>query len=168
MGMPPLLIQLDAAERKELERLANRPSTPQQLAQRMRIVLLAADGLNNVQISEQLGVSTKMVRYWRRRWKESAGGQPPPLMDRLSDRERPGAPMKFSLTQQVDVLAMACRRPEDYGIEASQWTARMLRDKAVEEGIIGSISVRQVRRWLNEADLKPHQIRYWLFPPSGS
>jgi putative transposase len=126
--------------------------------------MLAADRLNNVQISQQLGVSTKMVRYWRRRWKESAGDQPPPLMDRLSDRERPGAPMRFSLAQQVDVLAMACRRPEDYGIESRQWTALMLRDQAVEEGTLESISVRDVSRWLNEADLKPHQIRYWLSP----
>ena len=88
MGVPPLLIQLQSEERKELERLANRPSTPQQLAQRMRIVILAADGLNNEQISQQLGVSTKMVRYWRRRWKESEGEQPPPLLDRLSDQGR--------------------------------------------------------------------------------
>ncbi len=73
--------------------------------------------------------------------------------------------MKFSLFQQVDVLAMAYRRPEDYGIESSQWAARMLGDQAVKEGIIESISVRHVRRWLNEPDLKTHQIRYWLPPP---
>jgi hypothetical protein len=43
VGLSPLLIQLQSDERKQLERLAHRPSTSQQLAQRMRIVLLAAD-----------------------------------------------------------------------------------------------------------------------------
>lgn len=109
-----------------------------------------------------------MVSYWRRRWKESEGDQLLPLLDRLNDRERPGTPMKFSLFQQVDVLAIACRQPEDSGIESSQWTARMLRVQAIKEGIFESISVRHVRRWLSEADLKTHQNQYWLFPPSGS
>jgi putative transposase len=118
-----------------------------------------------VEISQQLAVSTKMARYCRRRWNESEGDHAPLLLDRLSNRERPDAPMKFSLFQQVDVLAMAYRRPEDYGIESSQWAARMLGDQAVKEGIIESISVRHVRRWLNEPDLKTHQIRYWLPPP---
>jgi len=85
----------------------------------MRIVMQASDGLNNAQFSQQLGVSTKMVRYWRRRWKESEGDHPPPLLVRLSNRERPGIPMRFSLFQQVDVLAMAIRRPKDYEIESS-------------------------------------------------
>ena len=32
-------------------------------------------------------------------------------------------------------------------------------------GIIESISVRHVGRLLEEAELKPHQSRYWLTPP---
>jgi hypothetical protein len=86
------------------------------------------------------------------------------MVDRFSNRERPGAPRKFIPTQPVDELAMAWNRPEDYGIESSQWTARMLLDQAVEEGTIESISIPPIRRDQNEADLKPHQIRYWLFP----
>ncbi len=43
-------IELTAEERGELERLARRPTTGQQLAERARIVLLAADRLNNCEI----------------------------------------------------------------------------------------------------------------------
>lgn len=89
------------------------------------------------------------------------------MVDRLSNRERPGAPRKFSLTQPVDELAMAWHRAKDYGIESSQSSARELRDQAVEKGIIESISIPPIKRDQNEADLKRHQIRYWLFP-SGS
>jgi hypothetical protein len=35
----------------------------------------------------------------------------------------------------------------------------------IERGIVKSISPRHVRRLLEEAQLKPHQIRYWLTPP---
>lgn len=35
----------------------------------------------------------------------------------------------------------------------------------MKQGIIESISVRHVGRLLEEAELKPHQSRYWLTPP---
>jgi putative transposase len=168
MGLPPLLIQLDAGERDELERLLRRHSTSQALAQRISIVLLADEGLNNGEIARKLGISIKMARVWRRRWKETEGKKFPSVQDRLGDLPRPGKPMKFSLEQQLEILAMACRKPLDYGLPDSHWTARSLRDKAMEEGVVESISIRQVGRWLDEADLKPHQYEYWLFPPSGS
>ena len=34
-----------------------------------------------------------------------------------------------------------------------------------KRGIVQSISPRHVGRLLQEADLKPHRSRYWLFPP---
>jgi putative transposase len=168
MGLPPLLIQVDAGERDELERLLRRHSTSQALAQRISIVLLADEGLNNGEIARKLGISIKMARTWRRRWKETEGKKFPSVLDRVGDLPRPGKPMKFTLDQQVEILAMACRTPSNYGLPDSQWSIRSLRDKAVEEGVVESISLRQVGRWLNEADLKPHQCQYWLFPPSGS
>jgi DNA-binding NarL/FixJ family response regulator len=61
MGLPPLLIQVDAGERDELERfLLRRHSTSQALAQRISIVLLADEGLNNGEIARQLGISIKV------------------------------------------------------------------------------------------------------------
>lgn len=35
----------------------------------------------------------------------------------------------------------------------------------MKQGIIESISFRHVGRLLEEAELKPHQSRYWLTPP---
>jgi putative transposase len=168
MALPPLTIQLDSAERDELEQLVRRRSTSQALSQRISIVLLADQGLNNAEVARDLRISIKKARSWRRRWKETEGQKFPSLQDRLCDLPRPGKPMKFSLEQQLDILAMACRNPLDYGLPDSNWTVRSLRDKAVEEGVVESISIRQVGRWLSEADLKPHQCQYWLFPPSGS
>ena len=44
------------------------------LAQRARIVLLAADGLPNVEIAERVGVSRPTVTSWRARYARSGIG----------------------------------------------------------------------------------------------
>ena len=49
--------------------------------------------------------------------------------------------------------------------ENQQPEARELADEIMKQGMIESISVRHVGRLLEEAQLKPHQSRYWLTPP---
>ena len=73
--------------------------------------------------------------------------------------------MSFSLEQIVQLFAIACKKPEDYGRPISHWTARELADEVSKQGIVESISPRHVGRLMNEADLKPHQSSYWLNPP---
>ena len=58
-GMPiPVAVAIELAddERARLESWARRRSSAQALALRSRIVLLAAEGLNNTQIAERLGI----------------------------------------------------------------------------------------------------------------
>jgi putative transposase len=165
MPCQPLTITLSDTDEQALEKLAFRPSTPQQIAQRARIVLGAASGQNNAEIARTLDISTKMARQWRRRWVESTE-QSQTVMERLLDNSRPGAPLKFTLEQQVECMAMACREPMEYGRPISHWSAHELADELIKQGIVEQISPRQVGRWLAEAELKPHQSRYWLFPPA--
>ncbi len=53
-------IELSAAARTELERLMRRRTTPQRVAQRCRIVLLAAQGLRDKLVAEQMQVAPRM------------------------------------------------------------------------------------------------------------
>jgi hypothetical protein len=62
------------------------------------------------------------------------------------------------------LYAIACEDPRASGRPISQWTTRELADELMKRHIVESISERQVGRFLAEADLKPHQIRYWLTP----
>lgn len=55
MGCQPLTITLSDTDQQDLEKLALRPSTPQQIAQRARIVLEAALGKNNAEIAKDTG-----------------------------------------------------------------------------------------------------------------
>jgi putative transposase len=165
--MPPLTppsLKLTSAEREQLTQLASRHSTPQQIALRANIVLLADQGLNHRGIMEHLNISRDMARLWRNRWLELSAKQIP-VLERLADEPRSGTPAKFTLEQMVNLIALACEKPSQYGRPISHWTARELADEAIKQGIVEGISPRHVGRLLQEADLKPHQSQYWLNPP---
>jgi putative transposase len=160
---PPAL-NLEDSERQQLQQLVNRHNTPQQLALRASIILLADEGHNHREIARELNISRDMARLWRTRWLISA--EKDIAVDaRLQDAERSGAPATFSLEQIVQLFAIACEKPEAYERPISQWTARELADEMVKQGIVKSISPRHVGRLLEEASLKPHQSGYWLNPP---
>ena len=87
-------------------------------------------------------------------------------MERLKDSERSGTPAKFKMEQVVELFALACSEPEDYGRPINDWTARELAEEMKKQAIVEDISPRHVGRLLEEAQIKPHQSRYWLTPPS--
>jgi len=62
------------------------------------------------------------------------------------------------MEQVIELFALACSPPLDYGRPISHWTARELTEEIMKQGIIESISVRHVGRLLEEADLKPLSI----------
>lgn len=162
--LAPTPLQLHETEREQLQQLVHRHSTPQQIALRAQIVLLADAGLNHRAIGRELEVSRDMSRLWRNRWLELSQ-QGVPVGERLADAPRAGGPTTFSLEQILQLFAIACEPPERYGRPISHWTPRELADEGVKQGIVPSISPRHVGRLMNEADLKPHQSQYWLNPP---
>jgi transposase len=65
-------IELDEAERCELEARTRRRKISRADAMRAEIVLLAADGASNLAIAKQLGVTRVMVATWRKRFAATA------------------------------------------------------------------------------------------------
>ena len=144
---------LKADVQQELETLIRRHTTPQQIALRARIILLACEGNNNQQIARLLDVGDEMVRYWRKRWTES---QDIPLTDRaladrLADAPRPGAPARISAESYCQIMAIACQPPETFQRPITQWTQRELADEARKQGVVKTISPRQVGRFLKRS-----------------
>jgi putative transposase len=164
--LAPKLLNLSDYERLSLEQLINRHNTPQQLVLRAKIILLASNGKNHREIARTLDINRHMARLWRERWLATCVGEST-VTQRLQDSERVGAPVKFSMEQVLQLFAIACSKPDDYGRPISHWTSRELADEIMKQGIIESISIRHVGRLLEEAELKPHQSRYWLTPPCG-
>jgi putative transposase len=125
---------------------------------------MASEGQNHREIARNLDINRQMARLWRNRWLET-NGKDLSILQRLQDQERVGAPVKFSMEQVIELFALACSPPSDYGRPISHWSSRELADEIIKQGIIESISVRHMGRLLEEAEVKPHQSRYWLTPP---
>ena len=165
-GPKPPEIHLTDEERQGLEKLVNRHKTSQQIALRARIVLAAADGKNNAQIAGELDIGVTTARRWRNRWLVL---QPIPSTDlsigeRLEDLPRSGAPARITADQVCRITALACETPEGSERPISHWTNREIADEIMKRGIVDRISPRHAARLLKDADLKPHQVRYWLTP----
>lgn len=109
-------------QREVLERWSRRPKSPHSIAQRARIVLLAADGLSNNAVAERVGVNQATVVKWRKRFLHRG-------VDGLVDESRPGAPRKIS---DADVEAVIVRTLEDKPTDAMQCSTR---DLAKEVGM---------------------------------
>ena len=140
-GPRPPAVTLTAEERQELEAVGRRPSTPQHLALRARIILLAADGANNSQIARHLAMDAGTPRLWRSRW---LGLGVVPLAElsvvgRLEDAPRPGGPCRITAEQVCRITALACEAPAASGRPISQWSGR---------GIVATISPRHAARLL--------------------
>src|SRR5512147_296322 len=117
MAMAPAVsIELTSEERVQLEVWARRRSSAQALAARSRIVLLAADGLNNTAIAQRLGVHRPMVRKWRARFAEQR-------LDGLSDEPRPGRPRTITDEPVEEVIVKTLEtKPK----QATHWSTRSM------------------------------------------
>src|SRR5918912_417052 len=142
----PLVLR--AGDRSQLEALTRSSSVRAGLAQRARIVLLAADGLPNAEIARRTGTSRPTVVGWRARYDE--GG-----IAALGDRPRSGRPTQID---EVDVvvatLADEGRPPQRLG--ATHWSARLL---AAELGIGFATVARIWRKW----NLQPWRVETFTF-----
>jgi putative transposase len=149
-GPKPPSVDLGDDERRDLEGLVRRHKTGQQMAERARIVLLAADGLNNSEIARELTLEPDTVRLWRQRWLSRTGGA---LADvgvaaRLADAPRSGTPARITPEQVARIVALACEAPGESGRPVSQWSTTELAAEIMQRGIVDTISPRHAARLL--------------------
>ena len=126
-------VEVRPRDREVLASWARSPSIRAGLAQRARIVLLAADGLGTNEIVRRTGVSKPTVISWKRRYAaEGVGG--------LADRPRTGKP------RTVDDVAvvLATLEPPPQRLGVTHWSSRLL---AAELGL-SNVKVAKVwREW---------------------
>ena len=147
-GPKPAELTLSEEERKDLEDLVRRYSTPQQLAKRGRMILAAAEGKRNAEIARELRVSVDTVRGWRMRWigLQAVSVEEVSVVERLTDVPRPGRPSEITAEQTCQIIALACEQPKERPV--SQWTGREIADEVKRRGILKEISPRHAARVL--------------------
>lgn len=103
------------------------------LAQRSRILLLAAEGHSNVEIGRLVGVSVPTVRLWRGRYNDGR-------VDALGDLHRSGRP---AIHDETSIIAVTLE-PPPAKLGVTHWSARLLADHL---GISFATVARIWRRW---------------------
>jgi putative transposase len=156
-GRKPAKVELSEKVRQELEKLAARHTTPQQKAQRARIILKAADGKNHTEIGQELKICIDMAALWRGRWLalSEVGLDDLSVEERLEDLPRPGAPSRLSADQVCQIEQMACEAPEKAGRPISVWTGREIAEEMMKRGIVAYISRRHAARLLKKGASNP-------------
>jgi len=85
----PYVVSLSVDQRRELEARSRRYTLPYRDVVRAKIVLMAAEGLDNDEIAARLDTRREIVSKWRKRFYE--GG-----LAGLEERPRGGRPPVFS------------------------------------------------------------------------
>ena len=133
-------IVLTIEEHAELTKLVRSKLSSVRLAQRARIVLLAAEGMQNKAIAQHLGVGRVQVARWRERYAESR------LAGVERDLPRGAPPSKVDVARLVELTTQT--KPE----AATHWSTRTM---AAELGV----SAASVSRHWRANGLKPHIVR---------
>ncbi|HLX57783.1 MAG TPA: helix-turn-helix domain-containing protein [Ktedonobacteraceae bacterium] len=153
-------LHVSSLQQELLQQMTHRPTSAQRLVKRAHIILEALKGTSNTSIAQRLQIDYETVRRWRDRWHvaesrlqaiEETGKRK--LLKQaievlLADEQRPGTPATFTFEQFMQIMALACEKPEASDRPVSTWTPRDLADEAVKRGIVAQISPRTVERFL--------------------
>jgi transposase len=114
-GMRAMPLGLREGDRERLMSLIRSSAVRAGLAQRARIVLLAADGVSHTEIAELAGVSRPTVISWRQRYERSG-------LRGLEDQPRSGRPRRID----HDRIITATLRPPPRSLGVTHWSSRLL------------------------------------------
>jgi transposase len=135
---PP--IELSESEEDELIRLAHSKVDSVRLVERARIVLLAAQGLQDRQIGEELEIDRITAGRWRKRYIEAG------LTGIERDLPRGAPPLKVNVAELVERTTQT--NPE----AATHWSTRKM------AAVLGVSASTVMRHWQANG-LKPHLVR---------
>lgn len=141
MPRPIKAVVIDEEQMDALKELSRRPTTPQRLARRARIVLLRGQGNSQAEVARQVGVRRTVVVEWERRFREEGVGG-------LEEKKRPGRPETLPMALKAAIIDEATRPPAG----RARWSTRSM---AKAKGVSNST----VQKLWRANELKPHIVR---------
>ena len=139
-------INLTANEKNQLEQRIRKQTASQNIVKRAKIILLSNEGKKmNKEISKILGIAASKITVWTKRWIDRTLD---PVEERLSDLPRSGSPSRVTQEQWCQIMALACKPPENYGYPITNWTHRELIKEVIKQGIVDNISISHVGNFL--------------------
>ena len=153
---------LTVEQRAMLTELAGSRTAPIREVERGKILLGYADGSSISDLMRRVGVGRPMI--YKCIDKALAAGVGAGLKDAY---HRPHEP-EITDEAKAWVVSIACTKPKDHGLAAELWSisalARFVSEGAEAAGHprLAHAGKSTVWRILNEHDIKPHKIRYYL------
>ena len=153
---------LTPAQQTTLKELAASRTAPAREVERAKVLLGYADGSTITELQRQLGFGRPMI--YRCIDKALAAGVQMGLKDKY---HRPHEP-EITDESKAWVVGIACTKPKDHGLAAELWSisalARFVSEGAEAAGFarLANAGKSTVWRILDDNDIKPHKIRYYL------
>lgn len=116
---------------------------------------LRSKGLTFAEVADFLEITSRTVFNIEQNFEQFG-------LDRaLNDDPRPGAPPDFDDRIKSQIVAIVCSDPPE-GFD--RWTLRLIKEKAIKDDVVDTISCETIRVILEEHDLKPWRQRSWCVP----
>ena len=139
-------VKLKKKDKRSIEHLTKKGKLSVRVWKRAQILLAAHEGLSDAEIVKAVGVSNPTVKRIRKTYVEEG------LKATLEEAPRSGRPSIFDGRTRAKITALACSpAPEGY----SQWSLRLLADKAVELKLVEEVSHTQIGNILKKTNLHP-------------
>lgn len=139
---------MSAEEKQTLQRWRRAQKTEQRVAERVGIILWAAQGRSNLEIAAELGTRPARVSKWRTRFaRQRLAG--------LADQARPGKPRQYDAETEKRILQKLDASPPS---GHATWTGQLLAQA------LGDVSAQQVWRVLARRGISLRRRRSWCVP----
>ena len=169
MARKARLINLSEKQKQIITKLSSGTHTPLNIKIRATIILDAYTGFTNIAVASKLEVTKTTVNLWRKKWsvcwpeiqkieEERVHKLKQIIIQTLSDIKRSGKPPTFTQEQIAQMIAIGCKKPEDFDLPLSHWTFSELRKKIIERNIVERISERHLARIFKNKGFKTPQI----------
>lgn len=135
---------LKADEKPRLEELLQ--SDDEELARRVRIVMLSAHREGVHEISVAVDLHPINVRKWIHRFNKYG-------LKGLYPRRSPGRPRLFTREQRDAIVTLATTDPRVLGLEFDTWSLQRLRAQLIERGVMLDVSAETIRQELLRSGL---------------
>ncbi len=155
-------LAMSAEDLAALRAIARSRTEPASRVERARMLLVYRDEPSFFQVGRTVGAHHQTVqRCIERALVLGALGA-------LDDRPRPGKEPTITAEAKAWIVDLACRKAKDLGYPHELWTTRLLARHAREYGpaeghaCLGKLAQGTVCKILNEQEVKPHKVRYYL------
>jgi putative transposase len=154
-------LPISPRQQELIEKHVRKTTVPEREAFRFRVILNGAAGMSDERSARLLGTAVDPIKKWRSRWLNgyeqllrfeqgqdnegvSDGKLLKAILSLVDDAPRSGRNKIITPEQEQQIVALSCEKPEQYGLPVNTWTHNLLRQKAIELGIVAAISSRYV------------------------